>query len=278
MTTRRPARFALTILSILIAGTAMTAYLMKNNLTAEEPHAPDARKVLLIGASVGKAWNLPEWPGRVDDKRFRLESIAVYQYDKSEALDEVLMRPKRKFRLTRTYLKGFFKPAPQLPDTIILKECAAYFPGDLERYKTLMAGWVNQVREANIEPVVATIVPVTREHQTTHPGRIEGIRAYNDWIRGYAAQERLPLLDLEAALRTDDTARFLSDDLTNGDGMHLNRKAYDRLDHLLHETLADAADGRAAGADDGLSGTAAPPSGGAQTAMGTVQPRRRAPA
>lgn len=230
------------LLFILITGLTTGAYLMTATLDADEgPRAPAGGRILLLGASVGKAWKLGELPQRTGNDRYALESVAFYEYDKTPALDEVLMRPKRKFRLTRTYLKGFFKPAPKLPDTIILKECAAYFPGDLKAYERLMEGWVARIRAAGIGVMLATVVPVTQEHQRKHPGRIESIRAYNDWIRDYAARERLPLLDLETALRRDETTRFLSDDLTSGDGMHLNRKAYDRLDQLLLETLADSA-------------------------------------
>jgi len=160
------------------------------------------------------------------------ESIALYDYDKTEALEEVLMRPKRKFRFTRTYVKGLFEPAPQKPDVIIIKECSAYFPGDLISYKELMKKWVKRIREANIGVVLATVVPVTRERSQTRKGQIETIRAFNDWIREYAAQERIALLDLEAALRTNAVNRFLKDELST-DGSHLNRNAYDILDRHL---------------------------------------------
>jgi hypothetical protein len=246
MAEQRHVKTMLSVLSVLIAGAIMTTYLMTSTLTAEEQGAPGRKMVLLMGASVGKAWNLKEWPERTHNNSFNLESIAFYKYDKTETLEEILMRPKRKFRLTRTYLKGFFKPAPQLPEIIILKECAAYFPGDLSTYQSLIKQWVGQIRGAGIPVMLATIVPVTRTHQTTHAGRIESIRAYNDWIRSYAAQERLPLLDLEAAVRIDDTTRFLRDDLTSGDGLHLNKQAYDILDRVLQETLTTTATPQAA--------------------------------
>lgn len=235
------------LLFILITGLTTGVYLMTATLNADEdaPPPPGGR-ILLLGASVGKAWKIGELPQRTGNDHYALESVAFYEYNKTPALEEVLMRPKRKFRITRTYLKGFLKPAPKLPDTIILKECASYFPGDLPAYQALMQQWVGRVQKANINVILATVAPVTRQNEASHPGRMESIRAYNDWIRSYAAQEGLPLLDLEVAVRTDATDRFLQDDLTSGDGLHLNRKAYDGLDQFLLETLADSGDRGAA--------------------------------
>jgi hypothetical protein len=190
------------------------------------------KRVTLLGASVGKAWNIKEYPLRIKNDDYIFESIAFYEYDKTEALEEILMRPKRKLRFTRTYVKGIFEPAPKKPDVIIIKECSAYFPGDLMSYKELMKKWVIRIREANIGVVLATVVPITRERSKTRKGQIENIRAFNDWIREYAAQERIVLLDLESVLRTDAVDRFLKDELST-DGSHLNRNAYDILDRNL---------------------------------------------
>lgn len=195
------------------------------------------KRIFLMGASVGKEWNLSKYPERMKTDQVFFESAAVYQYDKSEALEELLIRPKRRFHLTRTYLKGFFKPAPQLPDTIIIKECAAYFPGDLGQYKDLLKVWVKMIRDKKIEAVLATVVPVTREQAEKEPEKIGAIRKYNDWIREYANKENLLLLDLEYVVRTDDNNRFLKEEYSSGDGLHLNQKAYDMLDRLIQEAF-----------------------------------------
>src|SRR5574341_211601 len=197
------------------------------------------KRITLLGASVGKAWNLKELPLRMKNDDYLFESIAFYEYDKTEALEELLMRPKRKFRFTKNYLKGFFEPAPKKPGVIMIKECAAYFPGDLMMYKELMKKWVKRIREENIGVVLATVVPITRERSKTREGQIENIRAFNDWLREYAAQERIPLLDLEAALKTNAGERFLRDELST-DGLHLNRTAYDILDRRLVDLARDA--------------------------------------
>ena len=87
-------------------------------------------------------------------------------------------------------------------------------------------------------PAVTTVVPVTKEHSKSNPGRLPGILAYNDWIRDVADKEQIPCLDLEKALRVSASDRSLHPELTSGDGLHLNKKAYERLDELLEDTVS----------------------------------------
>ena len=207
-------------------------------MASDPVRTEQAYRIVLLGASIGRAWRLQEFAARVHDGRYTVESYAVWQFDKSEMLDEVLMRPARKFHPTRTYLKSLFRPAPQPADAIILKECSAYFPGDPREQRRLVEKWVAEIMRSGIQPVLATVVPVTRQRAETDPGKIEGVREYNDWLRSYASDCRIPLLDLERALGTDPAGRYLRDDLTSGDGSHLNAKAYKILDELLHATLS----------------------------------------
>lgn len=224
------------LFAVLIGGLQLvTGGVMAGDPQTENP----PYRVVLLGASIGQSWNLSAFPERVRDKNYVVESFAVWQFDKSEMLDEVLMRPERKFHLTRTYLKSLFDPAPQPPNTIILKECSAYFPGAPRQQQELVKKWVGQVSHAGIQPILATSVPVTRKRSEMDKGKMDGIREYNDWIRNYAKDQRIPLLDLELALRADPVERYLRDDLTSGDGSHLNAKAYEILDNLLHKTLGD---------------------------------------
>jgi len=198
-------------------------------------------RVLLLGASVGQSWEISGIPRRLNDGRFEFEAVQAWQFDKTETLEEILMRPKRKFKPTKTYLKGFFGPSPKPADIIVIKECAAYFPGDLANYKELVKQWVSRIKAAGKKPALATVVPVTRKHALGKPGKIESIREFNNWIREYAAAENLPLVDLEAALREGDNGRFLKDKYTSGDGLHLNRQAYDLLDRLLLDNISKIA-------------------------------------
>jgi hypothetical protein len=195
------------------------------------------RLVLLIGASVGNAWNLPEWPKRSNVPGYGTEMVAVYTFDKSHALQEALIRPQKKFSFSKKYILGLFAPAQRKPDVIIIKECAAYFPGDMVKYQSSVKKWVADIKQANIVPVLATVVPVTQEHAGKRPGRLEGILAFNDWVLSYSSENKLLCLDLEKALVDSNGNRSLRPELTSGDGLHLNKKAYDILDGVLAEFL-----------------------------------------
>jgi hypothetical protein len=110
---------------------------------------------------------------------------------------------------------------------------------------------VEQSREKDVVPIPTTIVPVTRTHDEkfkTHSWikrtvkrilgismdtRMERIIEYNDWVRDYFKSKGLVVLDLEAPLRISPSNRFLRDDLTKGDGLHLNSKAYKILDGIV---------------------------------------------
>ena len=82
-----------------------------------------AKRVLLIGASVGDAWNIAKLPERAKLAGYTFESVAEYQFDKSHVIEEIVKSDNK-------------------PDFVILKECAAYFPGDFPRYKQFIQGWV----------------------------------------------------------------------------------------------------------------------------------------
>ena len=195
--------------------------------------------ITLIGASIGQAWNLAGWPARANAPEYSADSIAAWKFDKSEAVEEVLLLPKRKFRPTRTYLKSLFQPAPVKPDIVILKECSSYFPGDVESYKNSVRGWVRQLQARNVRVMVATVVPVTRARSAAVPGKQETLLAYNHWIREYAQVQHLLLLDLEAALRDPAEGSYLREEFAASDGSHLNADAYRVLDITLRTTLCD---------------------------------------
>lgn len=198
--------------------------------------------VVLIGASIGQEWNLPGLPGRLRLSGYEFEALQAWQFDKSETVDETLIRPARKFHLTPSYFKGFFRDSPKPADVVILKECASYFPEDTprEQKQKLLMQWVREVRQRNIKVMVATVVPITRSLEARDPQKQESLLAYNDWLRDYARKEGIPVLDLEAALRPNDRERYLPEDLSIGDGKHLDRKAYDILDGVMAQTLCRA--------------------------------------
>jgi GDSL-like Lipase/Acylhydrolase family len=196
--------------------------------------------LVLVGASIGQAWNLPGWPDRTKSTGVTAEAVAAWQFDKTEAVDEVLMRPARKFRPTRSYFRSLLQPPPQNPDIVVLKECSSYFPGNLRRYQSSVRSWTERLRARGVQVVVATVVPVTKARAGRDFGKQEAIVAYNRWLRQYALEQRLVLLDLETALRSDDSAGYLREEFAAADGSHLNARAYALLDQTLKATLCAA--------------------------------------
>jgi hypothetical protein len=205
--------------------------------TRAPERAPGDVHLALVGASIGHDWHLADWPARVHAPGFSAESFAVWQFDKTSAIDELLVRPRRKFRPTRTYLKSLFAPPPPKADVIILKECSSYFPGDGEAQRAAFRAWQERLTASGAQVVLATVVPVTQGRAARDTGKQEALTAFNAWVREYAAQQHLPVLDLDAAMRTGDAGSNLKDEYTSGDGSHLNRAAYAVLDRTLLDTL-----------------------------------------
>jgi hypothetical protein len=199
------------------------------------------KHVVLLGASVGHAWKIESLPDRLkpsgSSQTYRYEFVGEYAFDKTEALNKILQRKQNR------------------PDIIVIKECAAYFPGDLRQYQELMKGWVKECKKAGVVPVPTTVVPVTKATdlksnlkdlikpllgKANTSQRLESLLQYNDWIKVYAKQEGLTVLDLEATLRISETDRRLRADLHSGDGLHLNAQAYGMLDKIVIPTLDQA--------------------------------------
>ena len=204
-------------------------------LVSQDSQAMEKTKhILLLGASVGNSWQIENLPQRTNIKGYRFEYVGEYKFDKTEALRKILARKENR------------------PEAIFIKECAAYFPGDLPLYQKLMTGWVKECRAGGVIPIPTTVVPVIRDNsfktkikdivkriigRSPHDLRLTSIIKYNDWVKTYAQKEGLAVLDLEAPLRVSPSDRSLRLDLHSGDGLHLNAKAYAILDQTVIQSL-----------------------------------------
>jgi len=213
------------------------------------------KHIVLLGASVGKAWNIESLPNRIRQSNtnnssnpinpknlinYRFEYVGEYQFDKSKALQQILQRKENR------------------PDAVLLKECAVYFPGDNAEYRNLIKSWVAECQKKGVTPVLVTVAPVREPtiwklqywknivkkvvypNKPTVEVRLRDLTAFNDWIRRYALEQKLQLLDLEKALRVSESDRHLRVDLDGGDGLHLNQEAYALLDQIVLPTLDQA--------------------------------------
>jgi len=211
---------------------AAACLFMVSELMATETNLPSKDiQVVLIGASIGNSWKFNELPDRVGLENFKLEFIPVFDsFDKSPAISDILNRDA-------------------LPDVVIIKECSVYFPGDVDAYKRKVIQWVGQLSEKQIDVVLATSVPISEltsfkskvksflKSVFGKPDKMKQLTAYNDWLREYANQNDLGLLDLEAALRVSDEIRYMDPKYDRGDHVHLNQHAYKTLDQTAKSIL-----------------------------------------
>lgn len=199
------------------------------------------KNVVFIGASTGNRWQLPGFPRRVNAPEYNLEFMKIYEFDKSSLVDQVVKRPQK-------------------PDAVIIKECSVYFPGQQDAYKRQFASWIATLKRAGIRPMVATVVPPATSQgfvadakafiKVRLLGRDDQYRQvidFNNWLREFAQKEQIPVVDLEQALRRSDGDRHMLDRFNSGDGIHINKEAYDLLDGVLLETLRRANIGKSAG-------------------------------
>jgi hypothetical protein len=229
----------LAVLAVIAVGIPAMTAVVRAYRNSELKLSTDLKRVhvVLIGASIGQGWYLSEWPARAQASGFSAEAIAAWQFDKSEAVEETLMRPATKFRLTPTYLKSLFQPPPKA-NIVILKECSSYFPGNQDLYRASIRKWVRLLEAGGVQVILATIVPVTKARAASDPGKQESLLEFNRWLRAYAREHHIPLLDLEAALSEQaEVGAYLQNRFDLGDGSHLNASAYAVLDNALRTTL-----------------------------------------
>src|SRR5262252_6499361 len=120
-----------TIAMTLLLGTVgLWAHVAHAGTSSDTRSAGKPVRVVLIGASIGQEWDLPDLPSRIKFPGYEFEALQAWQFDKSEKLEDTLIRPARRFQMTPSYFKGFFRESPKPADVVILKECSSYFPND----------------------------------------------------------------------------------------------------------------------------------------------------
>jgi len=179
---------------------------------------PPPEYVVLVGASVGKGWDLPSLPSRSHFESLVLGCRVKYGYDKSDVLERIAATPVK-------------------PDKVIIKECAAYMPQELEKIMRKLPVWVDLMEDNGITPILATCCPVTVSNDRDNPGRQRAIETFNRFVRDYAAEHDLQTLDLDHALRISDTNHYLREDYAQTDGLHISAEGYSALDQELLATL-----------------------------------------
>jgi hypothetical protein len=194
--------------------------------------------IVLIGASIGKGWNIENFPLR---SKMHHISIKYYHggsdFDKTEKINEILN-------------------STDPPDILIIKECAAYFPGDLLRYQKLLMKWVINCNEKKVIPILSTVIPVTRSHEIkknlyyfirgrsldlfkSNPfknSRLKSIMVYNEWLQIFTEENDIILLDLAKSL-IKNGKDYLNPSIAQIDGLHISKNGYEKLDLELKKIL-----------------------------------------
>ena len=180
------------------------------------PDSSGVEYVVLVGASIGQGWHFDKIPERLkfpDNVIFGNRTI--YEFDKGRAIASLANLP--------------------VPvSAVIIKQCSAYFPRELNKAKENVVSWIEQLAKAGIKPVLATIVPVTKGKSAKAPDKFKSLLAYNDFVRDYGRKKNIQILDLEASLRIGSKDRHMQDKYAIDDGVHLKPIAYhEALDGLV---------------------------------------------
>lgn len=169
--------------------------------------------VVLVGASIGKAWHLQDFTRRTGEQDVVFSNRAHYSFDKTDTI-EALLHLKVK------------------PDAVILKECSDYFPRNQEKSTSEFERWIERIKKNHVTPILATTTPVSAigPKKDKQPS----IDLWNAFIREYGHKNRIPVLDLARVLQTSPIDTFLKQTYAKDDGYHLTAAAYrTALDPLL---------------------------------------------
>ena len=194
-------------------------------------------KTILVGASIGEGWKFDELPARLglDDQSFMY--ISFFEKDAIKKVQSIASEG----------------------DRVILKLCAANFrvydssdsDDILEKYKSAFVRWSDSFKAISVEPVLATVIPITENlpayykmrklikkyilrqdgKRVNREGTVQVLSEFNEWVREYATENKLRVLDLEKATIEGGTKKYLRADLST-DGLHLNQNGYGKLDKL----------------------------------------------
>jgi lysophospholipase L1-like esterase len=122
-------------------------------------------------------------------------------------------------------------------------------PMTLEQIEDNLASMAELARVHRIRVVLASVLPVS-DYEKTADGQSrnqttrrppEKIKALNEWMRKYAAENKLTYLDYYSAM-IDDKG-FLKDELSN-DGLHPNEKGYEVMGPLAEQAIERALKGK----------------------------------
>jgi len=132
------------------------------------------------------------------------------------------------------------------PDAVVIKFCSINVRPTLPNsvLRDAMTMMVGLARSAGIKPIVCTIIPAGKPE--AHIGDFSVVNTlgeFNEWVRGFAAENELPLIDYAGAIADD--SGFLPREYST-DPVHVNERGYEILAAAAKPVL-----GRIVAGDDG---------------------------
>ncbi len=193
------------------------------------------RRVVFIGDSITDSWDDPRFGGFFPGKPYLNRGIS------GQTTPQMLIR----FRPDVIALK---------PDVVVILAGTNDIAGNtgpmtLEAIQDNITSMAELARANRVRVVLASVLPVS-DYEKSADGQPrtqtvrrppEKIKAFNDWMRNYATQNKLTYLDYYSAM-IDDKG-FLKDELSN-DGLHPNEKGYLVMMPLAEQAIEKALKGK----------------------------------
>jgi lysophospholipase L1-like esterase len=208
---------------------ALARYREDNSKTA----APEKKekRVVFLGDSITDSWDNPSNGGFFPGKPYINRGIS------GQTTPQMLIR----FRPDVVALK---------PEVVVILAGTNDIAGNtgpmtLESIEDNLASIAELARAHGIRVVLSSVLPVSdyektadgqpRNQTTRRPP--EQIKALNEWMKKYAAENKLTYLDYYSAM-VDDKG-FLKDELSN-DGLHPNAEGYQVMNPLAEKAIASS--------------------------------------
>ncbi len=199
------------------------------------PPARGEQRVVFLGDSITDSWDDPKFGGFFPGKPYIDRGIS------GQTTPQMLVR----FRADVIALH---------PSVVVILAGTNDLAGNtgpttLEAIEDNLASMAELAATHNIRVALASVLPVS-DYEKNKDGQPiiqtaqrppEQIKALNEWLRRYAAENRLTYLDYYSAMI--DENGFLKDELSN-DGLHPNEKGYQVMGPLAERAIAAALKGR----------------------------------
>jgi lysophospholipase L1-like esterase len=197
--------------------------------------AMNEKRVVFMGDSITDGWDDPQYGGFFPGKPYVNRGIG------GQTTPQMLIR----FRPDVIALR---------PEVVVILAGTNDIAGNtgpmtLEQIEDNLTSMAELARVHRIRVVLASLLPVSdyekmadgQPRNQTRRRPPEKIKALNDWIKKYAAANKLTYLDYYSAM-VDDKG-FFKDELSN-DGLHPNVKGYQVMAPLATEAIERALKGR----------------------------------